>query len=201
MTAGHKSRPTPPSSSYTTSRHHETGFVDSNGAGGQGRGGATGPDLGAAAYAYASESLYVFPLAPRSKVPAIKGGRGVLDATIDLNQIAAWWRENPSLNIGCRPPPGVVVIDVDPRHGGVDSMCRLVAEHGPLCATTWTVRTGGGGWHLWVRLPDDFDVSRLREKLADGIDLKHGAKGYVVMPPSVTEHHYQWIDGEDLPWK
>ena len=50
----------------TTSHHHETGFVDSNGAGGQGRGGASAaaPDLGAAAYAYAAENLYIFPLYP-----------------------------------------------------------------------------------------------------------------------------------------
>ena len=125
---------------------------------------------------------------------------GSIDATVDLDQIAAWWRENPSYNIGCRPPPEVAIIDVDPRNGGVDSMCRLVGQHGPLCAPTWTVRTGGGGWHLWVRLPDGFDVGRLRKTLADGVDLKHGAKGYVVMPPSVTERPYEWVDGKDLPW-
>ena len=32
-----------------------------------------------------------FPLAPGSKVPAIKGGRGVLDATNDPATITMWW--------------------------------------------------------------------------------------------------------------
>ena len=59
----------------------------------------------AAALAYASAGVHVFPLAPRSKVPLISaanGGHGLHDATTDLDVIRAWWRVNPRANIGLR---------------------------------------------------------------------------------------------------
>jgi hypothetical protein len=46
-------------------------------------------DIGVWAIEYALRGWAVFPL--RGKVPAIRGGRGFLDATTDLRHIVAWW--------------------------------------------------------------------------------------------------------------
>lgn len=51
-----------------------------------------------AAIAYAKKQLAVFPCRPRDKRPATE--HGCLDATVDLSQIAAWWRAEPEANIG-----------------------------------------------------------------------------------------------------
>lgn len=152
--------------------------------------------LGDQAAAYAGNGLRVFPLAARGKVPAIpawQGGRGVLDATDNLTAIAAWWRRSPACNIGGAVPAGVVVIDVDGRHGGPDHLADLEAELGPLPPTLacWT-GSGAGSRHLWFRHPGG-RVTQTR--LPAGVELRvHG--NYCVLPPSVhpTGGLYRWED-------
>ena len=59
--------------------------------------------LVAAALAYAAMGWPVFPLSPQGKTPLIprhRGGRGFLDATVDHDQIAAWWDRCPIANVG-----------------------------------------------------------------------------------------------------
>ena len=108
------------------------------------------------------------------------------DATRDEEQIKRWWNMWPDANIGLRTGAGLVVIDVDPRNGGDASITELEERHGRL--DTLTARTGGGGFHLYLRgdLPD-------RKGLLPGIDLKAGG-GYVVAPPSlhVSGRRYTW---------
>jgi hypothetical protein len=116
--------------------------------------------------------------------------RGFKDATNDLNQIAAWWEQWPDANIGM-PTAGFLVLDVDPRNGGDESLAALVAEHGPLPETAEQA-TGGGGRHIIFRHPG----RRLPKTLAPGIDLK-GEGGYIVVAPSIhaSGKRYQWHGG------
>jgi hypothetical protein len=70
----------------------------------------------AAALAYASAGIQVFPLAPRSKVPLIparNGGHGLHDATTNDVIIRSWWAATPRANIGLRTGIGFDVIDLD----------------------------------------------------------------------------------------
>ena len=90
-------------------------------------------DMVAYAAEYAVAGWEVFPL--RGKVPAIRGGRGVLDATTDLTLIGAWWTKFHQANIGLRVASHVIVVDTDPRHGGDVGLEQLVERHGPLPAT------------------------------------------------------------------
>ena len=56
---------------------------------------------------------------------------GFADATRDEKQIRAWWKRWPDANIGI--PTGAIsfiVLDVDPRHGGDESLRKLLVEHG-----------------------------------------------------------------------
>lgn len=147
-------------------------------------------DMGGAALRYADGGYEVFPLV--GKVPAIKGGAGVLDATCDLAQIVEWWTRFPQANIGGRVPAGVAVVDIDPQHQGDVTWKGLEAEHG--LALTRTVISGRAetSRHLYFRHPG----GRLRGTIGQGLDVKTSA-GYTVLPPSVhptTGRSYRWAD-------
>src|SRR5690606_4430697 len=85
----------------------------------------------------------------------------------------------------------LLIIDVDPRHGGDDSLAELEAELGPL-PHSWEVKTGGGGRHLYFTVPAGSNISNLTN-WRPGVDLK-SAGGYVMAPPSnhISGERYQW---------
>lgn len=140
-----------------------------------------------AALAYATAQFEVFPLKPRTKEPATRNGFHA--ATSELATVRRWWTKCPDANIGLRPPPGVIVLDVDPRNGGDETLVVLIAECGPL-PTCPTVQTPSGGQHFYLR----HDGPALR--LGKGIDVKTHDSGYVVVPPSVLDPEsgrcYRW---------
>jgi len=150
-------------------------------------------DLGGHALAYATAGWEVFPLAGKVPlVPSRNGGRGVLDATTDFDQVAAWWERWPTANIGGRVPAGVVVVDIDPRSGGLETWVDLVAEHGELVTRTARSGRGDNGRHLYVGHPG----GRIRGTIGHGVDVKTHA-GYTVLPPSIhpgTGQPYRWND-------
>ena len=118
---------------------------------------------------------------------------GVKDASTDPEVIRRWWRLWPGANLGIATGDGLVVLDVDPRHAGDDSLQELEDEHGEI--VTRTVYTGGGGTHLYLQgdLP-------ARGAFRTGLDLK-AAGGYVVAPPSLhgSGRRYEWVDrGEGI---
>jgi len=148
------------------------------------------------ALAYAAKGWAVFPLVPGGKEPLTE--HGFKDATTDSETIVAWWTRWPSANIGrwlgynaygSGDEASTLVIDIDPRNGGV------VPEELPL---TLTCLTGGGGYHYYYSyLPNNVGGQGFRKVLQDGVDIK-ASRGYVVLPPSVTESVYQW-DVEEVP--
>lgn len=158
----------------------------------------TDVDLQAHAIAYAFAGHAVLPLhwpsdrgcscgrrcASPAKHPLTGSGKD--DATTDVHQIGAWWQKWPAANIGIRPAPGTVVVDVDPRHGGAQALVAVLAGH--ALPATWTANTGGGGLHAWYRVGGE-----LRGELCAGVDLK-APGGYVVAPPSrhMSGRRYEW---------
>lgn len=86
---------------------------------------------------------------------------------------------------------GLVVVDVDPAHGGADSLADLVT--GQLAPRTLWVVTGSFGQHLYYRHPGREIPSRPMPN-RPGIDIKADG-GYVVLPPSIhhrTHRPYAW---------
>ena len=127
--------------------------------------------------------------------------RGLRDASTDARVIESWWRQWPSANVGVVTgrPSGLVVVDIDPRHSGIDSMRRLVDEHGPLPSGP-RVRTGSGGWHLLFASPDR-EVRNSVNRLGPGIDVRADG-GYVIAPPSLhpAGERYVWTrQGDPSP--
>jgi hypothetical protein len=140
-----------------------------------------GASLSEAAQAYAAFRFCIFPVTPRNKQPAL-GGHGWHDATGNQLQIRRWWKENPEYNIGIALPlSGLAVLDIDARHGGLEALDTLIETHGELPAT-YTVKTGGGGFHYYYRIDDqEYDLPK---NIAPGVELLRN--GYVVAPPSDT---------------
>lgn len=122
-------------------------------------------------------------------------GHGLFDATDNLTVVSLLWTRYPGSNIGARIPEGTLMIDVDPRHGGLESWAALQNRYGefPECLTTISGR-GDGGVHVYIRRPPGMITSR---RLGPGIDLKT-SNGYAVMPPSIhpnTGLPYVAVDG------
>jgi Bifunctional DNA primase/polymerase, N-terminal len=115
---------------------------------------------------------------------------GFYAATTDPDRILAMLAaiRNGMLAIRTGAVSGLVVADIDPRHGG---------QLDPTLMTpTATVASGGadGGWHLHYAHPGGYVPSRELPG-HPGVDIK-GDGGYTVVPPSLhpdTGIPYQWI--------
>jgi hypothetical protein len=74
------------------------------------------------------------------------------DATTDPRQIHRWWTDHPHANVaiatGARS--GLIVLDLDPRHGGDLTLDELEAQYGKLPDSPVSL-TGGGGTHYFFR--------------------------------------------------
>ena len=144
----------------------------------------------AAALAYASAGVSVFPLAPRSKVPLIparNGGHGLHDATTNDLIIRAWWAATPRANIGLRTGIGFDVIDLD-GEAAVEALEEARAGREPLRGP---VVATGHGFHWYMKTTGLGN----RAGILPGVDFR-GQGGYVVAPPSVHPdgHQYRWIN-------
>lgn len=124
--------------------------------------------------------------------------RGLHDATTSHDQLRRWFAAVPTANLGIRTgaDSGLVVVDIDPRHGGVDTWQRLTARHGTL--DTYTVATGGGGVHHYLHHPGR-PIRNSAGMLGPGVDIR-GDGGYVIAPPSshATGARYELVDDRAL---
>ena len=115
---------------------------------------------------------------------------GLKNASLDGNQICEWFGNGEVLNLGIAtgPESGLVVLDVDERHGGNESLQAL----GELPRTA-TVQTGGGR-HYYFKHPKGLDIRNSTGKLGEGLDIR-AAGGYAVAPPSmhVSGVRYKWL--------
>ena len=113
-------------------------------------------------------------------------------------EVKHWFSRWPDANVGILAGSlsGLVVLDVDPRHGGDQSLKVLQQSHGPFPPTI-EARTGGGGRHLYFAHPAG--VVHNRVAIAPGIDLR-GDGGLVVAPSSVhrSGRRYVWVWGPTL---
>lgn len=158
----------------------------------------------AAALAYAADGVAVLPCqhwGPKAKAPLNR--RGYKGATCDAATIRRWWKRWPLAMVAIVPPRGVVVLDVDPRNGGTLNALERI-NGGPL-PPTLTARTGSGGWHLYYLTDHDGDLAAhltFEGRAVEGIDVKRGATGYLIAPPSIhptTGGTYEWARAHSEP--
>lgn len=153
------------------------------------------PILAEAALRWAEQGFFVFPCLTGAKAPAFKGGYQI--ASRDPAQIAAWWAENPSFNIGLSlGASGHCALDIDPPLGA-DTLAGLELEH-ELLPITLTVRTPRGGLHYIFKGELPPSASRIGPK----IDTR-GTGSYILAAPSVVGGNPYVIESDhalaDLP--
>jgi hypothetical protein len=123
---------------------------------------------------------------------------GFYAASTDPHRITAMVRAVPCGQLAVRTGAvsGLLVVDIDPDHGGNASFANLIARS--LVPRTLSVQTGSWGTHLYYRHPGQHMPSRPMPR-RKGIDIKADG-GYVVLPPSIhhrTGRPYQWRYGWD----
>lgn len=118
---------------------------------------------------------------------------GLQDASADVDVIEQWWSMWPNANIGIATgrTSGLVVLDVDFRTGGDQSLAALTAKHGGLPETPCVAT--GNGLHYYFEHPGE-QVRCSAGRIGPGLDLR-GDGGYVVAPPSVhaSGKPYTWL--------
>jgi len=126
-------------------------------------------------------------------------GHGANDGTTDLAlaKRRRWKWESGNIGICTGEASRVLVIDVDPRSDGRKTIDDLQRQYGKLPEGP-TVKTGGGGWHLYARYPGGADGKlppgvAIRGELGPGVQIKADG-GMVVAPPSVHKSgaRYRW---------
>ena len=142
---------------------------------------------------YLAKGWAVIPVEPRGKRPLVKW-EAYQQARPGRATLADWLQRWPEANLGIVTGvvSGLVVVDIDPRHGGNDSLALLEQRYGRLPATLEVV-TGGAGRHLYFRHPGPMTFNRAG--FAPGLDLR-GDGGFVVAPPSMhaSGRRYAWKD-------
>jgi len=124
--------------------------------------------------------------------------KGPHSATTDTGILKHWFGYVvPEANLGVHCER-LVVLDIDPRHDGDQSLAEL--EHECELPHTWRVITGSGGQHIYFAAPDGISIKNYSYKpdeppgpLGVGIDIR-ARGGYVVAPLSrhINGRRYEW---------
>jgi hypothetical protein len=116
----------------------------------------------------------------------------------DPTEIAEWFRRWPDANIAIVTGvvSGLLVVDMDLRHGADATLATWERKYGPIPETVEAL-TGAGGRHLYFSHPGD--MLHNRAGIAPGVDL-NGDGGYVVAPPSTHAggEPYRWVRSPDV---
>ncbi len=152
-----------------------------------------------AALDYLGLGWSVIPVRERAKRPAV-AWKAYQSECVSEKTLRAWFRRSPDFNVAIVTGAlsGLVVLDVDPRHGGKESLRGLERQHGRLPKTVEST-TGSGGRHVYFAHPGG--EVRNRTNIEPGIDLR-GDGGCIVAPPSMhpSGKRYRWKKGCS-PWE
>ena len=139
-----------------------------------------------AAFDRVADGFHVFPIKPGHKFPPLMKKWGE-KATQQKRLINLWWGKLPKANIGIATgPSGLLVVDIDAKKKGYETISQLELEHGAL-PTTYTVSTPNGGLHYYYSTSEP--IRNSVEDLGRGIDTR-GTGGYVVGVGSRTADGY-----------
>ncbi len=124
---------------------------------------------------------------------------GLIDASRELSQITQWFVRAPWANIGLVANDDFWILDVDPGHGGEESITKIEVITGPLPKTVVAI-TGSGGRHIFFKPPAGKRVRNTTNVLGEefpGLDTRAGNRGYIVAVGSIhrSGRRYEWAPG------
>lgn len=136
---------------------------------------------------YANAGFSVIPL--NGKIPAIEW-KEYQDRYPTEEELDKWFtNDNTNIGIVTGKISGISVVDIDAKSGGLETIKEM---HLPV---TWSVKTGGGGWHYYYKYSE---LAGTTAGIYQGIDIRSDG-GQVVAPPSMHEsgNRYEWTWKED----
>ena len=124
----------------------------------------------------------------RERKPLV--GKGFHSGTNDQAQIKTWWAKWPHADVAAAVPDGVAILDLDCKNGknGRAAFQRL-ENVDPETVEAPMATTPTGGLHIWTNA-NGRKLKQVSGYEAEGIDLRLGGRGYVVLPG--TNNGRQW---------
>jgi O-acetyl-ADP-ribose deacetylase (regulator of RNase III) len=121
---------------------------------------------------------------------------GVKDASRDPAVVAGWWRRFPQANVGLATGVAFDAVDADGPEGAA-ALRAFAADHGLEWPPGPLVRTGSGGWHLYLA---PTGLGNPSPRGLPHVDWR-GRGGYVVAPPSrhASGSRYRFLCGLSAP--
>ncbi|WVN41774.1 bifunctional DNA primase/polymerase [beta proteobacterium MWH-UniP1] len=167
-----------------------------------------------AAIAYAERSYFVLPVwsclssgicrcpegsscgSPGKHPQGTLVPRGHKQAITNVETIKRWYAADPEAGVAIYPAgSGLVVIDVDPRNGGDETLQALRAANQSFSQaldSTVQARTQSGGSHYFFKAPTGASYPAT---LGKGVDIKYN--GYVCVEPTIgPSGPYKWVEGK-----
>ena len=131
----------------------------------------------ATALAYRSRGWSLVPVQRQEKKPLVPWKH--YQTTLPSNEeIEQWWTQYPDANIGIVTGriSDLIVVDID-QGADIASL--------PSLPPTYTIRSGGGGYHMYYRYPKDF-IGYIETKagIREHVDIRADG-GLIVAPPSL----------------
>ena len=118
---------------------------------------------------------------------------GTHSASKDAATVRQWYMREPRLNIGIAlgEVSGIVVLDVDPRNGGDDTLQQIIQTYGALPETASAIT--GGGQHFIFK----YAGQRVKSP-GKGLDALSNGKLIVVEPSThASGRNYAWDAAAD----
>ncbi len=127
--------------------------------------------------------------AGRNKVPLVAGG---FHAASDDPLTHAYWLATLPVAYWIRPVlPGELLLDIDGRHGGFQTLRRLERDLGPLGRTYTLQSSSGYGAHLWAAVDPAIELRQTAGFLGTGIDTRAARRGYGFWPGGPRGRRYR----------
>lgn len=144
-----------------------------------------------AALEYAGYGWRVLPIKPASKLPIIKTWQVL--ATTNEDQIAQWWQQWPTANVGVCLGRGSGILDLECDSQKAEQEYRALFDGDPPVTATYQ---GQRGRHRLFRWRDDLPGGAVCKLGSIEVRTGNGGKGaQSVFPPSIhpTGIAYQWL--------
>ena len=149
------------------------------------------------ALSYVQRGWSVIPVGG-DKRPRIRSWKPYQERLPTEEEVREWYTHWPDAGVAIVTGrvSRLVVLDVDPRNGGIESLKQLEDEGMlMLLASIASVRTQSGGMHYYFKYPEGRAL-KTRPGFLPGLDLKSDG-GYCVAPPTTvpgTDRGWVWIE-------
>lgn len=138
---------------------------------------------------YLEKGLSVIPVNKQTKIPLGKWEKYIYVLPTEQD-IQNWFDGDNPPNIGITTGKlsNITVIDIDQKSGGLETLKTLNLP------PTYTVKTGGGGFHYYYKYNKNFSSN---SGILSGIDIRNDG-GQVVAPPSLHQSGNFYTEFEEF---